>query len=158
MLDLTLGTVDIGDYNGPLLDGRPLHGGSCEDSPYGCRKCNAAARMLKTEQLVAIGWPVSDSCDWCKKDVPSQEISGLRPYDEPSIYYEVCDCCYRKYQKDLEELIAEEQPDEEDQPGYLCSCPDQCDADECDGEVYHSRCITYSLTPGLCGWCKRGHR
>ncbi len=102
MHDFSLGgPVDVGDYDGPLLDGKPLHGGNCEDGVYGCRKCNRAASSLTDEQLKSIGWRTTEMCDYCKKEVPIKEISGLRPWDEPSCYYEVCSDCRTKHDKSI---------------------------------------------------------
>lgn len=96
MHDMSLGApVDLGAYDGPLLEGKPLHLGSCEDGVYGCRSCNSAARRLTPDQLKAIGWPESDTCDWCHKDAPISDMRGLRPWDEPC-YYEVCKSWPRK--------------------------------------------------------------
>lgn len=102
MHDFSLGPpVDIGTYDGPLVDGNPLHSDSCEDGVYGCRSCNIAARMLSDDQLKAIGWPTTGTCDWCKTSVPSQSLSGIHPWDEPSCYYEVCEKCTTKYYANL---------------------------------------------------------
>lgn len=109
MHDFSLGPpIDVGQYDGPLLDGRPLHNGNCEDGVYGCRMCNSAARHLTNEQLEAIGWPTTGSCDWCNKVVPTKELDGIRPHDEPSCYYEVCNSCYSAHQKELRELADED--------------------------------------------------
>ena len=107
MHDMNLGgPVDVGQYDGPMLDGKPLHGGNCEDGVYGCRMCNNAARFLTDEQLKAIGWATTVPCDWCKKETPVQEIRGVRPWDEGgSVYYEVCSTCYRKYSEELQREI-----------------------------------------------------
>lgn len=102
MHDFSLGgPVDVGEYTGPLLEGEPLHGGSCEDGVYGCRACNRAASTLTDEQLESIGWPTTCRCDWCKKDVKVAEISGVRPWDEPDCYYEICKSCRKSYDDEL---------------------------------------------------------
>lgn len=106
MHDFSLGpAVDAGGYDGPLLKGKPLHEGNCEDGVYGCRKCSWAAKALTDEQLVSIGWPLTNTCDWCHKEVPFRSISGIRPSDEPSCYYEVCLACRRKQREfELQDL------------------------------------------------------
>lgn len=102
MHDFSLGgPVDVEEYTGPMVDGKPIHSGNCEDGVYGCRKCGSAAKKLTDEQLKALGWSTSQFCDWCKKDTPIKEISGIRPWDEPSCYYEVCRDCCRKYNAEL---------------------------------------------------------
>lgn len=129
MHDMSLGPpVDEGEYTGPRLDGEPLHNGNCEDGVYGCRKCNAAAAVLTTEQLEAIGWPTTGHCDWCKKEVPTQDMCGLRPWDEPSCYYEVCSSCKAKHDKDYDEAFSDED-EYEDEPNYIDPC-EVCNADE----------------------------
>lgn len=107
MHDFSLGgPVDVGEYAGPLLNGKPLHGGSCEDGVYGCRRCNGAARRLTDEEREAIGWPATGYCDWCHKTVPVSEMSGVRPWDEGgSTYYEVCGKCRERYDADLQAEI-----------------------------------------------------
>jgi hypothetical protein len=158
MLDLSLGVVDVLSYDGPLLEGKPLHSGSCEDSTYGCRRCNSAARTLTNEHLVAIGWPTTNNCDWCKKECPAQEVSGLRPYDEPSCYYEVCRTCRSKYNAELDELDELEDQDD-DQSDYVCECKQDCDeSQDLDGSFYKERCSTYLTVRGVCGYCKGGHK
>jgi len=106
MHDFTLGPpVDVGEYEGPLLHGVPLHKGSCEDGVYGCRKCGNAATKLSDEELDLIGWPRTTSCDWCHKDVRTQDIRGARPISEGGhCYYEVCKDCYtrNREQEDME--------------------------------------------------------
>jgi hypothetical protein len=100
MHDMSLGApVDVGSYDGPFVDGQPLHGGNCEDGVYGCRKCGDAARNLSDETLRAIGWSLTQSCDWCRKDTPIRRTYGLQPWDEPGCYYEVCNHCYQRYKK-----------------------------------------------------------
>jgi len=102
MHDFSLGPpVDVGGYDGPLVDGKPLHKGNCEDGTYGCRACNGAARSLSPEQLKGIGWSTTQYCDWCKKDTPVAKMNGVRPWDEPSCYYEVCDACDSKYRENM---------------------------------------------------------
>ena len=96
--------VDVGQFDGPLLDGKPLHEGSCEDGVYGCRKCNRAMRTLTDEQLKSMGIETETSCDWCKKRVSLRNIFGIRPWDEPSCYYEVCGSCKGKHDKELADL------------------------------------------------------
>lgn len=109
MHDFSLGApVDVGEYAGPLLDGEPIHRGNCEDGVYGCRMCNSAARRLTDEQRRKIGWETDQECDYCHDTVPITQISGLRPYDEPSIFYEVCSTCRKKHddeaRRELESL------------------------------------------------------
>lgn len=100
MHDMSLGApVSVGEYTGPLLKGKPLHSGSCEDGVYGCRMCNSAARALSDEELKSIGWPATSFCDWCKREVSVREISGIRPWDESGTYYEVCTDCYDRYRQ-----------------------------------------------------------
>ena len=110
MHDFSLGPpVDIGAYDGPLLNENPLHGGNCEDGVYGCRKCNAASRLLTDEQLVEIGFNNTQECDWCFKTVPNKDISGCRPWDEGGqIYYEICAACRKKYDDELDRMDQEE--------------------------------------------------
>ena len=115
MHDFGLGPpVDVGAYDGPMVKGKPLHSGSCEDGVYGCRKCNDAGRLLSTEKLEEMGWPTTGDCDYCKKQVPVQDIRGLRPWDEPSCYYEVCKDCKSKHDRDLAEAAGHDQ-DEDDE-------------------------------------------
>lgn len=158
MLDLSLGILsDVGGYDGPLLDGKPLHSGHCEDTTYGCRRCNSAATTLTDAQLDAIGWPKTTYCSWCHKDVPSKEIRGLRPWDEPSCYYEVCRACKDGYDKDFEREFAEElgaHEDVHDEPDYQCACSEFC---EDWGEGEKGECTTYLAKPGKCTFCKNGH-
>ena len=110
MHDYSLGgPVDVGEYDGLLLDGKPLHKGSCEDGVYGCRACNSAMRFLSDEDLKKLmtrdGEPAdvrtTDICDWCNKEVSIREISGVQPWDEPSCYYEVCRSCISSYHREL---------------------------------------------------------
>lgn len=106
MHDFTLGPpVDVGCYDGPLLNGEPIHRGNCEDGVYGCRHCNEAARCLSDADRDAIGWPATATCDWCRKVVPADAIYGLRPWDEPSCYYEVCSSCRRADRLDAEAAL-----------------------------------------------------
>ena len=107
MHDYSLGApVDVGQYMGPLLDGKPLHTGNCTDGVYGCSSCNAASRSLTADQLKTIGWSTEQNCDWCKKLVSVQQIHGIKPWDEPSIYYEVCTDCKKEHDKELQREIA----------------------------------------------------
>ena len=107
MHDFSLGgPVDMGEYCGPLLKGQPLHPGSCEDGVYGCRRCGNVISGLSTEELKEIGAEDRFSCDWCKKEFPLKERNGIRPWDEPSCYYEVCDGCKRKHDDDLRKEFA----------------------------------------------------
>jgi hypothetical protein len=112
MHDFRLGPpVDIGEYAGLLLEGKPLHPGNCEDGVYGCRKCNQRFRLLSEEQRAKLRDPENpkwraepnptDTCDWCKKTVPIRDIQGLRPWDEPGCYYEVCKDCKDKHDREL---------------------------------------------------------
>lgn len=106
MHDFSLGgPVDIGEYCGPIVEGKPLHSGNCEDGVYGCRKCNNAAKNLSDEQLKEIVWNTTQFCDWCHKETHVKELVGIRPWDEPSCYYEVCHNCHKKYQIDLQKEI-----------------------------------------------------
>jgi hypothetical protein len=112
MHDFSLGPpVDVGEYTGPMLNDKPLHKGNCEDGVYGCQRCNYAARELTDEQLTEIGWPTKGHCDWCNKEVPARDITGLKPRDEPSVYYEVCMECRKKYNKELAEIEKELEKD-----------------------------------------------
>lgn len=106
MHDYSLGgPVDVGEYCGPMLDGKPIHTGNCEDGVYGCTKCNRASRELTTEQLQSIGFETHQNCDWCKKRFPVADISGIRPWDEPSCYYQVCTECRAKHARELQDEI-----------------------------------------------------
>ena len=132
MFDLSLGgPVDEGEYGGPILRGEPLHEGSCFDSPTGCYRCNSAATSLSDEDLVAIGWETTNSCDWCKKSVSVRDIRSIRPSDEGgSVEYEVCSVC-------------RDQQDKNDQEEYdymfgVC----ESEQDHCGGED-HARCRRY---------------
>lgn len=107
MHDYSLGgPVDVGGYAGPMLNGKPIHKGNCEDGVYGCTSCHDAAKGLTKEQLISIGFNTEDNCDWCKKKFPIQEISGIRPWDEPSCYYRVCNGCRANHDKALQDEIA----------------------------------------------------
>jgi len=102
MHDMMLGApVDVGQYTGPLLEGSPIHNGNCEDGVYGCRMCNRAASKLTVDQLKSIGWTLNQDCDWCNKEVPTSDIRGMRPVDEPHCYYEVCSVCSDKNIKEI---------------------------------------------------------
>lgn len=106
MQDYSLGApIDVGEYAGPLLDGKPLHRGSCEDGVYGCTMCHRASKHLTDEQLRSIGFQTHQNCDWCKKKFPVKDISGLRPWDEPSCYYRVCSGCKAKHSRELQDEI-----------------------------------------------------
>lgn len=83
-------------YSGPLLSGKPLHGGGCEDGIYGCRKCSAAGRQLTDEQLIAIGWALTQTCSSCGSEVPLRDIHGYKAWGEP-VYYEYCTKCCNAY-------------------------------------------------------------
>lgn len=107
MHDYSLGgPVDVGEYAGPMLDGKPLHRGSCEDGVYGCTMCHSASKHLTEAQLKSIGFLTHQNCDWCKKSFPVKDISGIRPWDEPSCYYQVCNGCRAKHNKELQDEIA----------------------------------------------------
>ena len=93
--------VDIGVYEGPLLKGQPLHPGTCEDGVYGCRRCGDAISLLSSEELKEIGVEDQFHCDWCKNQFPLKEKRGIRPWDEPSCYYEICGACDRKHHRSL---------------------------------------------------------
>ena len=112
MHDFSLGgPVDVGRYDGPLLNGKPIHSGNCEDGVYGCRMCNAAVRRMSDEdrRKVYPNDPMS-FCDWCNADVPHHELSGVRPIDEGGrILYEVCGDCKKKYNDNLEREIQREE-------------------------------------------------
>ncbi len=109
MHDFSLGgPVDLGEYDGLLLEGKPLHKGTCEDGVYGCRKCKQVLKTLTPEEREKLRDPQNpewraelnpkQSCDFCHKSVPVSEIVGHKPWDEPSCYYEVCYSCARKNQ------------------------------------------------------------
>ena len=105
MHDFSLGApVDVGEYEGPMVDGEPLHRGSCEDGVYGCRRCSRAARMLPPDKLKELGWG-DQPCAWCKKMVRFAEICEVRPWDEPSCYYEICRSCRAEYDYDLRQEV-----------------------------------------------------
>ena len=111
MHDFSLGPpVDVGRYDGLLLDGKPLHSGNCEDGVYGCRKCSGAMRRLSPEQLEQLGVEDSQECYWCNKSVPLKDICGLRPWDEPSVYYEVCTECWHKHNRDEDVAFGDDIP------------------------------------------------
>lgn len=96
MHDFSLGPpVDVGEYCGPLLDGKPIHKGNCEDGVYGCRSCNSAARHLTDEQLVELGWPTTGTCDACNAVVPVKDICGDFDHEDRT-YREVCRSCKDK--------------------------------------------------------------
>lgn len=131
MHDFSLGgPVDEGAYCGYYYEGEPLHSGNCEDGVYGCRKCSIALRSLPesayaelalldpdTGELTPDRPSLSQQCDWCNRSVHITEISGVRPWDEPSCYYEVCDSCYSRYHSELrkmEELWPESDHEDDD--------------------------------------------
>jgi hypothetical protein len=104
MHDYTLGgPVETGSYDGPLLAGKPLHSGGCNDGVYGCTKCNSRARSLSDEELKEIGFPTSIQCDWCHGTVSAQDISLYSAWDEPSVKSEVCSECRRRDRSNLQE-------------------------------------------------------
>lgn len=108
MHDFTLGPpVDTGEYGGPLIDGRPLHEGSCEDGVYGCRSCNAASRKLTDEQLTALGWPCTGECDFCHAHVHVRDICGLMDHEDHT-YHEVCRTCKDRHVRAVLKEIEEE--------------------------------------------------
>lgn len=102
MHDFSLGPpIDIGEYDGPLLNGEPIHSGTCEDGVYGCRRCNSAIRCLSKEDRATLGIEDTQSCDWCRAEVDVSDIVGVRPWDEPSVYYEVCWDCKSKHDSSI---------------------------------------------------------
>lgn len=112
MHDFSLGgPVDVGTYYGLLLNGQPLHRGNCEDGVYGCRRCNRRLRRLTEKEraeLRDLNYPEwraepnpTSICDWCNKEVPLKDIRGIRPWDEPSCYYEVCAVCKGRHDDSL---------------------------------------------------------
>lgn len=109
MHDMSLGgPVDVGGYTGYILNGKPIHIGNCEDGVYGCRKCNRATRQLSVEDRIALGIESNQDCDYCHKSVDISKIHGLRPWDEPSCYYEVCLDCYGRHDKELAEMESDD--------------------------------------------------
>ena len=139
MHDFTLGPpVDVDGYDGPLLDGKPLHEGNCEDGVYGCRMCNRAAGRLTDEELDKIGWQKTFHCDWCKKEVSIRELNGVRPWDEGgAVYYEICDACKKNYNQSLVDLDQLEDQLEEEEREFEQeeSCGNFPRLDQGDGEV-----------------------
>ena len=115
MHDLSLGgPVDIGAYDGPIVDGKPLHSGNCEDGVYGCRMCETAARRLTPEQRKELGYSETGTCDWCKKTVPFETLAFQTDADEGcSVVYEVCRPCRDKYNESMREEIASMRQDED---------------------------------------------
>jgi hypothetical protein len=108
MHDLRLGPpVDTGEYMGPLLNGNPLHAGSCSDGVHGCGHCNVAVRNLSDEQIQSLGIKIKDKCEWCKKEVHIRELTGTTDVDEGcTTVYQVCSKCRKKYNEALHrELI-----------------------------------------------------
>lgn len=104
MQDDTLGgSVDVGTYEGPILDGKAIHTGSCNDGVEGCSRCNGAARCMVEADLIKIGWPTTGRCEWCKTTVKVGNMSTCRPWDEGgSISYEICNACRVKYDKEVQ--------------------------------------------------------
>ncbi len=122
MHDYSLGgPVDAGEYEGFLLEGKPLHAGNCTDGVYGCRACGNALKSLSDDELKKLvdqdGEPAdvrtTDTCDWCNKEVSFRDISGLRPWDEPSCYYEVCSSCRKKHDDELAREYEHDHRDDE---------------------------------------------
>lgn len=121
MHDFSLGgPISLGEYDGYYLDGRPLHRRHCEDGVYGCRYCNSALRSLtdseldrltvrcyETGDLIPTQVSRTQSCDWCEASVPIAYIRGIRPWDEPSVYYEVCCHCIQKYDEEVRRMEEE---------------------------------------------------
>lgn len=155
MHDFSLGgPVDVGSYDGLLLDGKPLHEGTCEDGVYGCRKCGSALRYLSPEEREKLRDPNNPEwraepdpkqmCDWCNKEVPIAHIGGVRPWDEPSCYYEICRECRGKYNRSLDEEFYADMHGEEDYYADMDdSKPDDWDddwddEDQEDAQVRHS--------------------
>lgn len=121
MHDFSLGgPVDVGSYDGPMLDGKPIHSGNCEDGVYGCRPCGRAFRSMTPEerQRACPDWPTTQTCDWCHKEVPVDDTRGVRPWDEPSCYYEVCITCHGKYRDEEAKEFAEEEVEAEEEFDY----------------------------------------
>lgn len=121
MMDYSLGgDVDVGQYDGPILDGKPLHSGNCSDGVYGCIKCNAAARRLTDDQRTAIGFDNEEQCDVCGKRVHASTLSYRSFWDEPSVKQMMCVDCRSA---DAASYRAESEP-----------IDDSCDDDYTDSE------------------------
>jgi len=88
--------VDVEEYAGPMLNGKPIHDGTCEDGGYGCRRCNVAARGLTDEQLTTINWPLTGHCDFCHKEVSTRDICGHMDHED-HCYNEICKECKGRY-------------------------------------------------------------
>ena len=103
MMDLALGgPVDEGEYLGPLLNGQPLHDGNCSDSVFGCMRCTAVISSLSDEERAEIGHEdYMSSCDCCKEETLSSELSFLKPWDEPGVVYLACSKCCRVHDEEL---------------------------------------------------------
>lgn len=110
MHDDSLGPdIDVGAYDGPVRkNGLPLHSGNCTDGVFGCRKCSNAMRHLPPGELIELGLEVESTCDWCRKVVPVGKLGFLRPWDEPSVTYEVCLTCRHAYNVELAQEFTEE--------------------------------------------------
>jgi hypothetical protein len=93
MQDNRLGRpVDVGEYTGPLLNGKPIHSGHCSDGVDGCGRCRSAAREFGPIELAILGFPTTETCDLCKKAVPYADAATIRDYedDTTSIACSVC--------------------------------------------------------------------
>lgn len=84
------GPTSNGSYDGPVVDGKPLHEGNCSDSTYGCIRCWNASNDGQGEFF---------TCDWCKKQANTRIT---RASDEP-VSYALCKECRLKNQRYVEE-------------------------------------------------------
>jgi len=104
MMDLSLGgpVDDCGDP--PIVNGKPLHAGSCNDSVYGCTRCLSASRRLSDDDLKALGWETTGTCGGCSAVVHVRDLRLTSWWDEPSVKQELCGECRKK---DAASLAAE---------------------------------------------------
>lgn len=86
--------MDLCEYQGPMVDGRPIHKGSCNDGVYGCSKCNTAIRFMEPEARAAAGLEETTFCEACKKNRPVDEVMERPISDEPGSTWMICDSCH----------------------------------------------------------------
>lgn len=161
MMDYSLGgPVSLGCYDGPFVNGEPIHKGSCSDGVCGCTACaNALAWLPEDERPLLVDeqgepWPIDwrTHCEWCGKESDLSDMAFHRPSDEPSCMYHICDACLTKSWRRDREAYEEEFGED-----YY-----ECEDEGCCKEATHNGggqtlCGEHAVELVQCGWCSKLH-
>jgi hypothetical protein len=126
MYDKSLGgDVDAEQYDGPFIDGKPLHAGNCRDGVHGCSRCRNAVFGLSDDQKSKLGDGWAEDCDWCHKTFAPGVCAETRSSDEIGVFYILCPECRAANTPSSEDYgpLSDDDDDDFDHP----SCEDTSD-------------------------------